>query len=242
MRGASITNSLPPSFLFIAAICPSWIQHGVKGQLKPKAIHSVQCILRGPGPRIVSLLKMSFQKWLNCDYAGQIDLAWSLEEGEIKVNFWCKWSLFHSFKQMQTPFLCSLACDDLYFFVFLFLSLLELHPWSLSLTLLIFVRLSLQAQCLWHQVLLFMASQPQDQAVHKTWVSFQGHSDGFMFIERQTYTAASISSGSNPLHLSDFSNEAMNWSVSTAASRNNFITTSQKGKHVQNHWFATFLY
>lgn len=44
----------------------------------------------------------------------------------------------------------------------------------------------LQAQRLWHQVLLFMASQPQDQAVHKTWVSFQGHSDGFVFIERQT--------------------------------------------------------
>ncbi len=75
-----VYNKLAPPFIFIHRRYLSTLNTTrVKGQLKPKAIHSIQCILRGPGPWIVSLLKMSFQKWLNCDYARQIDLARSLE-------------------------------------------------------------------------------------------------------------------------------------------------------------------
>ncbi len=112
-----------------------------------------------------------------------------------------------------------------FFFLEKLLSSSEFHPWSLSVF--------LQAQRLWHQVLSFMAGQSQNQTMHKTWVSFQGHSDAFIhsyYAQRktQTYTAASISSSSIPLSLSDFSKEAMNWSVSTAGSCNNIITRREK--------------
>lgn len=122
------------------------------------------------------------------------------------------------FKGKQTLCLCIVACDDLYFFIFV-----RVTPWSLCLWHSWSLCVFFQAQCLWHQVLLFMASQPQDQAVHKTWVSFQALSFiiSIMFIERDTYTAASIASGSNPLRLCD--SEAVNWSVGTAASWNNFM-------------------
>lgn len=149
--------------------------------------------------------------------------AW---KGEIKSLE----SLFCSFKDKQTQCLCIVAFDGLYFFFFFFKKLLsspEFHPWSLSVF--------LQAQRLWHQVLLYMAGQSQNQTMHKTWVSFQGHSDAFIHSyyahrKTQTYMAASISSSSNPLHLSDFSNEAMNWSVSTAGSCNNIINRREGEK------------
>lgn len=102
----------------------------------------------------------------------------------------------------------------------------EFHPWSLSIF--------LQAQRLWHQVLSFMAGQSQNQTMHQTWVSFQGHSDAFIlsyYAQRKTQTyTASISSSSIPLRLSDFSNEAMNWSVSTAGSCNNIINRREREK------------
>lgn len=98
--------------------------------------------------------------------------AW---KGEMQVK-----TIFTCILKTSRLYACALWHVTIFTFLFLLMSLVELHPWSLRLWHSWSLSAFLQAQCLWHQVLLFMASQPQDQAVHKTWVSFQGHSDAFI--------------------------------------------------------------